>query len=168
MNHNKTNIYKSPNLGSQISKNVIDFKGVETFFSALNAPPQLETQGHVGENNKLGKWTPEEDQELREKIQNILRQDPSASETSLPWTKIAQGMNRSQRQVRERWFNHLIPGISKKPWESWEDELILREAQNRGHQWAAISSLLPGRTSNQVKNRFHAHLSRKSQREAKE
>ena len=133
-----------------------NLKGVDDFFAALAAPPQLETEQTTCELS--GKWTELEDKELSAKINSYLREN--ANENNIPWSKIATGMNRSQRQIRERWYNHLMPGIHNNSWEKWEDDIIIREAQKKGHQWAKISVLLPGRTPNQIKNRWYSRLSK--------
>ena len=58
------------------------------------------------------------------------------------------------KQCRERWYNHLDPTINKEPF-SEEEEKILIDAQRRlGNKWKEITSLLPGRTDNQLKNQY--------------
>jgi len=55
---------------------------------------------------------------------------------------------------RERYHNHLDPNVKKGGWSKEEDELILRLQKQYGNAWAKITSFLPGRTDNAVKNRY--------------
>ena len=71
------------------------------------------------------------------------------------WGKIAKMMpNRNIRQVKERWFNYLAPGISKTPWTDEEDQLLLSYINLIGRKWMMISKLFTGRTDTQVKSRY--------------
>ncbi|ELP91931.1 hypothetical protein EIN_399710 [Entamoeba invadens IP1] len=67
--------------------------------------------------------------------------------------------SRTRKQCRERYCNHLDPEIIKKPWTTTEDQ-ILKEAKDvYGNRWTLIKTKLPGRTANQVKNRYFAKFS---------
>lgn len=99
-------------------------------------------------------WTTEEDDLLRE----VISQHGSGN-----WSNIASHlMERTGKQCRERWHNHLNPGIKKGDWTEEEDRIILKMQKTIGNQWAKITKFLPGRTDNAVKNRYHATVRAKS------
>jgi hypothetical protein len=79
------------------------------------------------------------------------------------WSNIASHLlERTGKQCRERWHNHLNPGIKKGDWTEEEDRIILKMQKTIGNQWAKITKYLPGRTDNAVKNRYHATVRAKS------
>jgi hypothetical protein len=81
------------------------------------------------------------------------------------WTLLAEGLpGRIAKQCRERWCNHLDPGISRKGWTDSEDQMIIAAIRQFGTKWADIARLLPGRTDNAVKNRWNSTLSRRLSR----
>ena len=94
-------------------------------------------------------WTPEEDDLLKCRAG---RNPENWNIISLP--------NRSGKQCRERWLNHLRPDIRKGGWTSEEDKIILQHQAIWGNRWSDIARLLPGRSDNAVKNRYNATLKR--------
>lgn len=78
------------------------------------------------------------------------------------WPGLSQLMkNRSPKQCRERWFNHLDPKISSYPWTPNEDALIFDCTLKYGKKWAIISKFVPGRTDNAIKNRWNSSISKR-------
>eukprot|EP01035_Chromulina_nebulosa_P018708 gene18708-24467_t len=95
-------------------------------------------------------WTVEEDNLMKEIVKKLGCKN---------WTLISQHFqDRSGKQCRERWHNHLNPGIKKGDWTDQEDRIIATLQRLWGNQWAKITTVLPGRTDNAVKNRYHATI----------
>lgn len=92
-------------------------------------------------------WEPSEDAILRN---TILSNGP------LNWNVVASYLSdRTGKQCRERWHNHLADGIKKGDWSKEEDSIILSAHRQFGNQWARISKMLPSRTENDIKNRYY-------------
>jgi myb proto-oncogene protein len=53
--------------------------------------------------------------------------------------------NRSGKQCRERWHNHLDPSINKDYWTEKEENVLFMKHMEYGNKWSDIAKFLPGR-----------------------
>jgi hypothetical protein len=72
-------------------------------------------------------------------------------------------VNRSPKQCRERWMNHLNPAVVSAPWTLDEDMVIFENVQQLGPKWSFLSKLLEGRSDNAIKNRWNSSISKRIQ-----
>jgi hypothetical protein len=78
------------------------------------------------------------------------------------WSEIGKVIpNRTPKQCRERWTNHLDPSITNGHWTEGEDYVIFKVHEIVGNQWARIARHVPGRTDSSVKNRFYSSISKR-------
>jgi len=115
--------------------------------------------GHSTGKRKSGPktWTKEEDAILLDMVQNM--------RMPMKWSIVAQSMpDRTGKQCRERYVNHLNPRLKNSEWSPNEDATIFHLYNSVGSQWAKMSKMIPGRTDNGIKNRFH-NLRRQLERE---
>jgi hypothetical protein len=98
------------------------------------------------------KFTPEEDDLLRRLVLQFGDHD---------WATVGRHMPaRDSRQCRHRYNNYLIGSHKELPWTAWEENLIIAKYNDFGPKWVTIATFLPGRTGNDVKNRWHKHISK--------
>jgi predicted phosphoadenosine phosphosulfate sulfurtransferase len=77
------------------------------------------------------------------------------------WKEVATYLpERLPRQCRDRWHNYLAPWIKRGEWTSEEDEIIKKKVAEIGTKWTKIRKMLPGRTDNDIKNRWNTYLSK--------
>ena len=103
-------------------------------------------------------WNPEEDETVRALVrEHGLRK----------WAFIAACLKtKTQKQVYARWRDYLQPSLTTKPWTKEEQKRLLELQAQIGNQWAQLAQLMPGRSPNAIKNRFHA-TKRKLERHTK-
>ncbi|RVW13242.1 Transcription factor MYB30 [Vitis vinifera] len=71
------------------------------------------------------------------------------------------GLSRSGKSCTERWNNHLDPNVKRENFSQEEDDAIICFQSLYGNSWESIAAHLPGRTDNDVKNRWYNHLKKK-------
>jgi len=102
-------------------------------------------------------WTKEEDAKLLSIVQSM--------RMPMKWSIVAQNLpDRTGKQCRERYVNHLNPRLKVTDWSPVEDATIFYFYNISGSHWAKMSRGIPGRTDNGIKNRFH-NLRRQLERE---
>jgi hypothetical protein len=74
------------------------------------------------------------------------------------WERI--GIARRPKEIRERYWNHLVEGMRAEPWTAEEDAILAARFQELGCSWRAIARRLPGRSESAVRSRFHRRLKR--------
>jgi hypothetical protein len=96
---------------------------------------------------RKGKWTKEEDTQLRRAVEELGEKH---------WTAIALHVPaRSPIQCLHRWTKTLRPGLVKGPWNRQEDEEVLAWVQLHGPlDWAGCSELVSGRSAKQCRERW--------------
>jgi len=110
-------------------------------------------------------WTTDEDTKLVRLVEREI--DVARIATRIAWNVLAQQMdNRSGKQCRERYVNHLNPDRKKGKWTEPEDALIDQLQATLGNQWSKVAAALPGRSDNDVKNRWHSRMRSQKRRHA--
>jgi hypothetical protein len=67
------------------------------------------------------------------------------------------GIERTGKQCRERWLNHLDPVLTKGPWTVEEFEILSQAHAILGNKWSEIKKqYLPNRSENTIKNKWNA------------
>ena len=79
------------------------------------------------------------------------------------WETIAKKMpGRTPKQIHDRYVNYLREGLKSEPWTKQEDDILLNLYKAIGPKWSKMMAHLPGRSGNDIKNRWHKHLNKSS------
>jgi hypothetical protein len=125
--------------------------------SPLRIPSPTGSDGGSKRKNGPKAWTKEED--------CLLLSIVSSMRMPMKWSIVAQSLpERTGKQCRERYVNHLNPRLKITDWSPLEDASIFHLYNTIGSHWAKMSKMIPGRTDNGIKNRFH-NLRRQLERE---
>ncbi|KAL7596599.1 hypothetical protein Lser_V15G30249 [Lactuca serriola] len=98
-----------------------------------------------------GSWSSEED----ELLINYIQTHGEGQWRALP---SKAGLLRCGKSCRLRWMNYLRPGIKRGNFTSDENDVIIRLHSLHGNRWSLIATELHGRTDNEIKNHWNAHL----------
>lgn len=93
-----------------------------------------------------------------EKLQKIC----AAMGNNISWAKVAKKIpSKTAKQCRDRWTNYLSQDFTSTPWTPAEDKRLESLVETMGKSWVAISRVMPGRSANNIKNRWHKVLRKK-------
>lgn len=95
---------------------------------------------------KAGKWSSEEDHRLLNLV-NVYNKN---------WAQISKDfIDRSPKQIRDRYLNFLSPELKKIDFSKQEDNEIINLVNQLGKKWVLISKRIQGRSSYSIKNRYN-------------
>ncbi|KAL8208122.1 hypothetical protein R6Q57_007534 [Mikania cordata] len=126
---------------------------IEVELKAMVKKPTFDKNGL-----KKGAWSEDEDNKLRAYIQRYGHWN---------WGLLPKfaGLSRSGKSCRLRWVNYLRPDIKHGNFTKEEDELIVEFHQKLGNKWSEMAAYMPGRSDNEIKNRWHTHLKKQAKKD---
>ncbi|XP_076889082.1 transcription factor MYB72-like [Bidens hawaiensis] len=107
---------------------------------------------------KKGAWSEDEDDKLRAYIQRYGHWN---------WRLLPKfaGLSRSGKSCRLRWVNYLRPDIKHGNFTKEEEDLIVELHKKLGNKWSEMAAYLPGRSDNEIKNRWHTHIKKRASKD---
>ena len=85
------------------------------------------------------------------------------------WKYIATQLEgRSPRQCRDRYNHYLCPDMRNDQWTVEEEFKLTELVKIHGTKWSVISTMLEGRSPNNLKNRWYKHIIRERKRPRKD
>ena len=121
-----------------------------------------------GRRRPAAHWTQQEDKAVFTMVQE---------KGIRKWSEIARMLNaqelnpackeRTGKQCRSRWLNHLDPSINKSPWTPDEEKQLIWLQTQLGNKWSEISRRMKGRTDNDVKNHYNSLLRKRDRTKRK-
>lgn len=83
------------------------------------------------------------------------------------WSKISkivnesfQNSDRTGKQCRERWHNHLDPELNKNPFDLIDEVKVFELQKELGNKWCEIAKHFDGKNDNFIKNCFYSAIRR--------
>ncbi|OMJ90240.1 hypothetical protein SteCoe_7442 [Stentor coeruleus] len=76
----------------------------------------------------------------------------------------AIGVERTEKQCRERWKNNLETSSGQAQWSEKDRELLFFAQLEHGNKWSKISRIFPGKSKNSVKNFYYSTIRRNLRR----
>ena len=114
---------------------------------ALSSSEAAMTEQSSTHLTRRSHWLPEEDIALAQLVRSISSSGP------INWVRIAQNMqHRSPKQCRERYHQHLNPGLNREP-ITVEEELIKELEDKMGKRWTEIARKLGNRSETTKQSR---------------
>ncbi|KAK8863951.1 hypothetical protein M9Y10_011645 [Tritrichomonas musculus] len=104
------------------------------------------------QKSKRFPFTEQENQIIRQLVK-LMGEDWEAISKRLP--------GRTPKQCHDRYINYLREGLKSGPWSSQEDDILINMYKAIGPKWSKMMVNLPGRSGNDIKNRWHKHLNKK-------
>ncbi|KAH6629320.1 Homeodomain-like protein [Boeremia exigua] len=103
---------------------------------------------------KPRRWTPAEDETLREQVDAQQVQGGSRD-----WCQIALALpGRSNKDCRKRWHNSVTEGLKKGQWSKSEDQLLIHGVQSYSFQWTKVATCVSSRSADQCAKRWQQSL----------